>query len=157
MTPALSFDSLAWINLDSSCTNLLFVNWILIFSLDSLSLSSFSCHTCHAKQATSGMHLGLDTIGKGLSPLPSPGSRRGSRRCSVVDIITQPSLITSGSATKSKSPKPGKKLFGKIGSEMVRLHECYVTKYRLCSVKRFARIWMILFSLTFSASNVCHF
>lgn len=64
------------------------------------------------------MHLGLDTIGKGLNPLPTSPSK-GSRRCSVVDILTQPTLITSSSASKSKSPKPGKKIFNKLGSEMV--------------------------------------
>ena len=69
------------------------------------------------------MHLGLESMAvRGLSPLPSPGSgsRRGSRRCSVVDIITQPSCLTS--ASKSKSPKPSKKIFNRIGSEMVGHH-----------------------------------
>ena len=50
-----------------------------------LPLSLLRHTSSHTKQATSGMHLGLDSITsvKGLNPLPSP-SRRGSRRCSVV-------------------------------------------------------------------------
>lgn len=76
------------------------------------------------------MHLGLDTIScvSNLSPLPSPSSgRRGSRRCSVIDIISdaQSSMLSTQSPKtkkKEKSKTPGKKLFKKIGSEVVSRH-----------------------------------
>ncbi|KAI1295523.1 SCY1-like protein 2 [Halotydeus destructor] len=75
-----------------------------------------------ASQATRGIHSGLaDTMASvSSSRTPSPsGSRRGSRRCSVAEFV---SAAQSGSLFhKQERPKPKgpKKLFKRIGSEMV--------------------------------------
>lgn len=75
------------------------------------------------------MHLGIDNLPgvAGLSPLPSPTmGRRGSRRCSVADIAEMivpvglaPSSATAHHSSGNKSPKPSKKMFAKLGNEMV--------------------------------------
>lgn len=86
-------------------------------------------------QASSGMHLGLESLAAGgltglVSPSPTPKSKRkgssgtsssgskAGRRCSLADIITHSSSCLP-SAVRPKPPKRNKKIIDVLTKEMV--------------------------------------